>query len=64
MDAAKQMGKDVKKYDDTADDETGWWDEIPDDVNADVEEAIRQADKGETIPHTEVKKKYAKWFTT
>jgi predicted transcriptional regulator len=77
MDAVKQMRKDVKKYIDTADSkvvkmmhamlevdaEAGWWDEMPDDVKADVEEAIRQADNGEAIPHAEVKKKYAKWFT-
>ena len=77
MDAVKQMRKDVKKYIDTADPkvvkmmhamlevdaDAGWWDEMPDDVKADVEEAIRQADNGETISHAEVKKKYAKWFT-
>jgi hypothetical protein len=77
MDAIKQMRKDVKKYIDTADSkvvkmmhamlevdaEAGWWDEMPDDVKAEVEEAIRQADSAETIPHAEVKKKYAKWFT-
>jgi predicted transcriptional regulator len=77
MDAVKQMRKDVKKYIDTADGkvvkmmhamlevdaEADWWDEMPDNVKADVEEAIRQADRGETIPHDEVKKKYSKWFT-
>ncbi len=77
MDALKQMRKDVKKYIDAADPkvvkmmhamlevdaDAGWWDEMPDDVKADVEEAIRQANNGETIPHAEIKKKYAKWFT-
>jgi len=77
MDAVKQMRKDVKKYIDTADPKVvkmmhamlevdayaGWWDEMPDNVKADVEEAIRQADNGEVIPHAEIKKKYAKWFT-
>lgn len=77
MDTIKQMRKDVKKYIDTADSkivkmmhamlevdaEAGWWGEMPDDVKTDVEEAIRQADNGETISHAEVKKKYAKWFT-
>ena len=76
MDAVKQMRKDVKKYIDTADSkvvkmvhamlevdaDAGWWDEMPDNIKADVEEAIQQADKGETIPHEEVKKKYPKWF--
>ena len=77
MDAVKQMRKDVKKYIDTADSkvvkmmhamlevdaDAGWWDEMPDNIKADVEEAIRQADNGEVITHAEIKKKYAKWFT-
>lgn len=76
MDAVKQMRKDVKKYIDTADPkvvkmmhamlevdaEVGWWDEMPDNIKADVEEAIRQADNGKTISHADVRKKYAKWF--
>ena len=77
MDAVKQMRSDVKKYIENADSkvvkmvhampqvdaEADWWDELPDNVKADVEEAIRQADSGETIPHDKVKKNYAKWFT-
>lgn len=76
MDALKRMRKDVKKYIDTADPkvvkmmhamlevdaDAGWWDEMPDNVKEDVEEAIKQADNGETLPHEQVKKKYAKWF--
>lgn len=76
MDALKQMRNDVKKYIDTADDkvvkmihamlevdaDSDWWDEMPDKVRADVEEAILQADRGEVMPHEEVKKKYKKWF--
>lgn len=32
-------------------------------VKADIEIAIRQADKGDVLPHDEVKKKYPQWFT-
>lgn len=76
MDAVKQMRKDVKKYIDTADPkvvkmmhamlevdaDAGWWDEMPDNIKADVEESIRQANSGKTIAHADVKKKFAKWF--
>jgi predicted transcriptional regulator len=76
MDALKQMRIEVKKYIDTADDkvvkmvhamlevdsDADWWDEMPDNVKADVEEAIGQADRGEVMTHEEVKKKYKKWF--
>lgn len=76
MDALKQMRIDVKKYIDTADDkvvkmvhamlevdaDSDWWDEMPDNVRADVEESIRQADRGDVLTHEEVKKKYEKWF--
>ena len=40
----------------------GWWDEMPDNVREDVEEAMLQADRGECLPHDEVKKKYSNWF--
>ena len=77
MNAVKQMRKEVKKYIDTADEkvvkmihamlevdaEADWWDAMPDTVKADVELAIRQADKGEVISHEEVKKKFPQWFT-
>jgi predicted transcriptional regulator len=77
MSAVKQMRKDVKKYIDTADDkvvkmvhamlevdaEADWWDTMPDEVKADIELAIKQADKGEVLTHEEVKKKYPQWFT-
>lgn len=38
------------------------WDELDEEVKADVEEAIRQLDKGEGIPHERVMKKYKKWL--
>lgn len=36
-----------------------WWDTISAEEKAEIEEGIRQADKGETIPHNEVKKSYS-----
>jgi predicted transcriptional regulator len=43
--------------------EADWWDTMPDEVKADIELAIKQADKGEVLTHEEVKKKYPQWFT-
>ncbi|MBX9784502.1 MAG: hypothetical protein K2X48_14530 [Chitinophagaceae bacterium] len=77
MDALQQMRKNVKKYIDTADEKTvkmvhallevdadaDRWDTLPGKVKADVEIAMKQADRGETLTHGEVKKKYPQWFT-
>jgi hypothetical protein len=77
MDAVKKMRQEVKKYIDTADPKvvkmlhdmleadpkTDWWHQMPARVKSDVLEAIRQANRGDTMTHSEVKKKYAKWFT-
>ncbi len=77
MSAVKKMRTEVKKYIDNADEkvvkmvhamlevdaEADWWDAMPDEVRADVETAIRQADKGQLISHEEVKKKYPQWFS-
>ena len=38
------------------------WDELDDEIKADIEEAIRQLDRGEGIPHEKVMKKYKKWL--
>lgn len=77
MSAVKQMRNEVKKYIDSADEkvvkmvhamlevdaEADWWDAMPDNVKADVETAIKQADKGELISQEEVKKRYPQWFS-
>ncbi|HCA83511.1 MAG TPA: hypothetical protein DEP18_06960 [Flavobacteriales bacterium] len=39
-----------------------WWDELPDEVKKQVEKGIREADRGEGIPHEQVMKKYSKWL--
>lgn len=40
-----------------------WWDQITDEEKADIEEGLAQADRGETVPHEEVMRKYDKWRT-
>lgn len=77
MSAVQQMRKEVKKYIDTADEkvvkmvhamlevdaEADWWDSMPDSVKANVETALKQAEKGEVLSHEQVKKKFPQWFT-
>ncbi len=36
---------------------------MPDEVKADLEESIAQADRGQVITHDQMKKKYPQWFT-
>ena len=76
MDAVKQMRLEVKRYIDTADEKVvkmmhamlevnadeDWWESMPDNVKADVEAALSESDKGELIPHEEIKKRYQKWL--
>lgn len=45
------------------DQEDDFWDALPDEVKADVEEAILQSERGEGRPHAEVFKQYEKWLT-
>jgi len=73
----KELRQEVKKYIDHADEkvvkmvyamletdaETGWWDEMPDEIKAELEESITQANNGQTTTHEQVKKKYPQWFT-
>jgi len=71
------LRKQVKKYIDKADDKTvqmvfamleaeqqyDFWDELPETIKERIDEAIKQADSGQLIPHEEVMKKYKKWLT-
>jgi len=71
------LRKQVKKYIDTADEKTlkmvnamlevqqeeDWWDELPVEVQGEIDEALAELDKGKGIPHEQVMKKYKKWFT-
>ena len=42
--------------------EVDWWDEISAEERKEIEEGLKQADKGELIPHEEVMSKYKKWL--
>ncbi len=39
-----------------------FWEELPKDVQLAIEEGLSQADKGQTIPHSEMTDKYSKWL--
>ena len=39
-----------------------WWDELPAEIRASVERGLKQSANKESIPHTEVMKKYKKWL--
>lgn len=71
------LKKQVKKYIDTADEkvvkmvhamlavnaeENDWWDEIPNNIKDEINEAIKDLDEGKGIPDEEVKKMYQQWF--
>ena len=76
MNAEKIMRQQVKKYIDTADvkvvkmmhamlevdADNDWWDTMPDNVKADVEEALKESAKGTVTPHATIQKRYAKWI--
>ena len=75
--AISTIRKEVKKYVDKADDKTvrmlhamleteqeeDWWDKLPKHVQAEIDKALSELDKGKGIPHEAVMKKYSKWFT-
>ena len=76
MEEAKDLRKAVIEYIQNADEKVvmmvhamlevdaqeDWWDEMPDDIKADVEAALQESQRGEGISHEEVKKKYSQWF--
>ncbi len=39
------------------------WDQMPDEVKADVEAALQESERGEGMSHDDVKNKYSQWFT-
>lgn len=42
--------------------EKDWWNEIDEVEKADIEIGLRQAEKGEVVPHKEVMQQYDKWL--
>lgn len=77
MTTTEALRKQVKKYVDKADEKTlrgvnaileidqqsDFWNELPDQVKQDVDEALLESERGEGKPHEEVIRKYAKWHT-
>jgi hypothetical protein len=77
MDSVPAMRKAVKQYIDQADErvvkmvhallqadgQSDLWDELPETVQADVDEAMGQAAQGKGTPHASVMKRYKKWTT-
>lgn len=71
------LRKEVKQYIDHADEKVvkmvhamlevdanaDWWEEMPDKVKEDIEEALLQSERGEVMTHEQVKKKYPQWFS-
>lgn len=77
MDAVKNMREQVKNYIETADEkvvkmvhamlevdaEDDWFERMPEEVQARLEESLQQGERGEVISHEEVKQKYPQWFS-
>ncbi len=42
--------------------DTNWFESLPDDVRASVQQGIKEADRGEGTPHTVVMKRVKKWL--
>ena len=77
MNNVETLKSEVKKYIDTADEkvvkmvhamlevdaeENDWWDEIPENIKDEINEAKKDLDNGKGIPHEEVKKMHPQWF--
>jgi thiamine pyrophosphate-dependent acetolactate synthase large subunit-like protein len=44
--------------------EKDWWSQISEEEKSEIQEGLRQADRGEVTPHKEVMEKYKKWHTS
>ena len=42
--------------------QTDWWETINVTERAEIEQGIKEAERGEVIPHEEVMEKYKKWL--
>ena len=42
--------------------EEDWWDELPREVKASLEKALKESEEGKGIPHEQMLEKYSKWF--
>ena len=39
-----------------------WWEELPEEIKISVEKGLLLSQKGQTIPHDQVMKRYKKWL--
>ena len=39
-----------------------WWAELPIAIKLSIKSGLKQSERGETIPHEEVMKRYKKWL--
>ncbi len=76
MDTLSTLKAEVKEFVDKANDydlkkiidaintnnEENWWDTLPLNVKKDTQEALKQADNGQLIPHSTIKENYKKWL--
>ncbi|MGN6341690.1 MAG: hypothetical protein ACTHML_12040 [Ginsengibacter sp.] len=77
MNDVEALKNEVKKYIDRADEkvlkmvhamlevdagENDWWDEIPDSIKKEINEAVEDLDNGKGISHEDVKKMHPQWF--
>lgn len=42
--------------------EADFWDEFSNDQKEEIKASIEESEKGETVPHSQVMKKYKKWL--
>jgi len=52
----------IKKLEELRDKEDNWWDSLPKQVQNEILESNKHADKGELYAHEEVMKKHKKYF--
>jgi len=72
----EEIRKQVKKYIDEADNTTvkmihamletqqqsDWWDDLPENVQEEIDSAIEDLDQGKGVPHKKMKEMYPQWF--
>ena len=44
------------------DKESDWWDTISEEEREEIQQGIKEANRGEVMPHEEVFKRYKKWL--
>ena len=42
--------------------EYDWWNELPEEVQQEIDLSAQEAKQGKAIPHEQIMKKYAKWL--